>query len=102
MSHPTQNVRHKLVLAMVPWPSQASRGACVVRGGQKPEISRVIAKEYDRGTEGAAGRQWQEALKNLDAASDKSAHAVSTRRTIFDFQGVADVRLSKLKTPGEL
>jgi hypothetical protein len=41
--------------------------------------------------------QWQEALKNLDAAEQKSPLTAYDKFKIADFKGFADVRLNKLK-----
>jgi len=45
MSHPTQNVRHKLVLAMVLAVASVAAAHVSFAADKKPEISRVIAKE---------------------------------------------------------
>jgi len=65
------------------------------------QISRVIAKEMTAAQKALQAGQWQEALKNLDAASDKSGLTPFDKKTIFDFKAFADVRLSKLKDAQE-
>ncbi|HEY3655132.1 MAG TPA: hypothetical protein VGL34_09080 [Steroidobacteraceae bacterium] len=74
--------------------TQASRAA------DKPkeqQISRVIAKEMTAAQKALQASQWQEALKNLDAAEQKSGLTPFDKKTIFDFKGFANVRLNKLK-----
>src|SRR5882757_534081 len=41
--------------------------------------------------------QWQEALKNLDAAEQKSGLTPFDKKTILDFKGFSNVRLNRLK-----
>ena len=101
MSHPTQNVRHKLVLAMVLAVASVAAAHVSFAADKKPEISRVIAKEMTAAQKALQAGQWQEALKNLDAASDKSGLTPFDKKTIFDFKAFADVRLSKLKDAQE-
>src|SRR5208282_2535221 len=62
-----------------------------------PEISRVIAKEMTAAQKALQAGQWQEALKNLDAAEQKSPLTAFDKKTIYNFKGIADVRLNNLK-----
>jgi outer membrane protein assembly factor BamD (BamD/ComL family) len=83
-----------LAVASLALTSQASLAA------DKPkeqQISRVIAKEMTAAQKALQASQWQEALKNLDAAEQKSGLTPFDKKTIFDFKGFANVRLNKLK-----
>jgi hypothetical protein len=64
---------------------------------KKEEISRVIAKEMTAAQKALQAGQWQEALKNLEAAEQKSPLTPFDKKTIYDFKGFADVKLNKLK-----
>ncbi len=101
MSHSTQNVRHKLVLAMVLAVASMAAAHVSFAADKKQEISRVIAKEMTAAQKALQAGQWQEALKNLDAASEKSGLTPFDKKTIFDFKAFADVRLNKLKDAQE-
>jgi len=83
-----------LAVASLAMTTQASLAA------DKPkeqQISRVIAKEMTAAQKALQASQWQEALKNLDAAEQKSGLTPFDKKTIFDFKGFANVRLNKLK-----
>ena len=62
-----------------------------------PEISRVIAKEMTAAQKALQAGQWDEALKNLDEAETKSPLTAFDKKTIYNFKGFADVKLSNLK-----
>jgi tetratricopeptide (TPR) repeat protein len=64
---------------------------------KEQQISRVIAKEMTAAQKALQASQWQEALKNLDAAEEKSPLTPFDKKTIYDFKGFANVRLNKLK-----
>jgi Flp pilus assembly protein TadD len=66
-----------------------------------PEVSRVIAKEMTAAQKALQAGQWQEALKNLDAAAEKSPLTPFDKKTIYDFKGYADVKLGKMKEAQE-
>jgi tetratricopeptide (TPR) repeat protein len=68
---------------------------------KKQEISRVIAKEMTAAQKALQAGQWQEALKNLDAAEQKSPLTPFDKKTSYDFKGFANVRLNKLKDAEE-
>ena len=61
------------------------------------QISRVIAKEMTAAQKALQASQWQEALKNLEAAEQKSPLTAFDKKTIFDFKGFANVRLNNFK-----
>jgi hypothetical protein len=99
MIHSTPNDRRGIFLAMM----LAVAGIAATQGAQaadKPkeqQISRVIAKEMTAAQKALQASQWQEALKNLDAAEQKSGLTPFDKKTIYDFKGFANVRLNKLK-----
>jgi hypothetical protein len=64
---------------------------------KEQQISRVIAKEMTAAQKALQASQWQEALKNLEAAEQKSPLTPFDKKTIFDFKGFANVRLNHLK-----
>ena len=57
------------------------------------QISRVIAKEMTAAQKALQAQQWQEALKNLDAAQTKSGLTPFDEKTIYYFSGFANVKL---------
>jgi outer membrane protein assembly factor BamD (BamD/ComL family) len=59
-----------------------------------PEISRTIAKEMTAAQKALQASQWQEALKNLDAAEQKSPLTPFDKKTIYDFKGFANIKLN--------
>jgi outer membrane protein assembly factor BamD (BamD/ComL family) len=64
---------------------------------KEQQISRVIAKEMTAAQKALQASQWQEALKNLEAAEQKSPLTPFDKKTIYDFKGFANVRLNKMK-----
>jgi tetratricopeptide (TPR) repeat protein len=64
---------------------------------KKQEISRTIAKEMTAAQKALQAQQWQEALKNLEAAEQKSGLTPFDKKTIYNFKGFADIKLNKLK-----
>ncbi len=64
---------------------------------KEQQISRNIAKEMMAAQKALQASQWQEALKNLDAAEAKGGLTDFDKKTIFDFKGFANVRLGNMK-----
>jgi len=62
-----------------------------------PEISRVIAKEMTAAQKALQAGQWNDALKNLDAAEAKSPLTPFDQKSIDDFRAYADVKLGNMK-----
>ncbi|MDB6082863.1 MAG: hypothetical protein JWN43_744 [Gammaproteobacteria bacterium] len=99
MTHSTPNARPGVFLALV----LAVASLAVMPASQAAEkakeqqISRAIAKEMTAAQKALQASQWQEALKNLDAAEQKSGLTPFDKKTIFDFKGFANVRLNRLK-----
>jgi len=98
MTHLIQNVRSGIVLGLtLAVVGAAVTGTAAFAAEKKEEISRVIAKEMTAAQKALQAGQWQEALKNLDAAEAKSPLTPFDKKTIYDFKGFADVKLNKLK-----
>jgi hypothetical protein len=100
MTHSTPNVRLKLCLGLLLAVASLALTSQASLAADKPkeqQISRVIAKEMTAAQKALQASQWQEALKNLDAAEQKSGLTPFDKKTIFDFKGFANVRLNKLK-----
>src|SRR3984893_8156412 len=64
---------------------------------KEQQISRGIAKEMTAAQKALQANQWQEALKNLDAAETKSGLTAFDQKTIYYFKGFANVKLGNLK-----
>src|SRR5450631_467765 len=64
---------------------------------KEQQISRVIAKEMTAAQKALQASQWQEALKNLEAAEQKSPLTAFDKKTIYDFKGFANIKLNHLK-----
>jgi len=64
---------------------------------KEQQISRVIAKEMTAAQKALQAQQWNEALKNLDAALTKSGLTPFDTKTIYYFEGFANVKLNNLK-----
>jgi hypothetical protein len=98
MTHSIQNVRSGLILGVtLAVAGMAVTTQTVLAAEKKQEISRVIAKEMTAAQKALQAGQWQEALKNLDEAEQKSPLTPFDKKTIYDFKGFADVKLNKLK-----
>jgi hypothetical protein len=103
MTHSIHNVRYLglLVAALsLLVASQASYSADSEKEkGQV--ISRVIAKEMTAAQKDLQTSQWADAIKNLDAAEQKSPLTAFDKMKIFDFKGFANVKLNNLKAAQE-
>jgi hypothetical protein len=64
---------------------------------KKQEISRVIATQMTAAQKALQAQQWQEAIKNLEAAETKSGLTPFDQKTIHYMLGFANVRLNNLK-----
>jgi hypothetical protein len=64
---------------------------------KKQEISRVIAKEITAAQKALQAQQWQEALKNLDAAEEKPGLTAFDKKSIYSFKAFANIKLNNLK-----
>ena len=82
-----------LMLALV----SLAPGAASADEKKKQEISRVIAKEMTAAQKALQAQQWQEAVKNLEAAQTKSGLTPFDEKTIHYMLGFANVRLNNLK-----
>jgi len=72
-------------------------GASFGADAAKKEISRTIGKEMTAAQKALQAQQWQEALKELGAAEQKSGITAFDKFKIHDFKGFAEFRLSKYK-----
>ncbi len=66
-----------------------------------PTISHIIGKEMQAAQQALQKGQWQEALKSLDAAEQKSPLTAFDKKTIYDFKGFANVKLNNYKAAEE-
>ncbi len=107
MSHPIKSAGGTLVrgavltllaLSFVTWAAPAARAA---EKEKAPAISRIIGKEMQAAQQALQKGQWQEALKNLDAAEEKSPLTAFDKKTIYDFRGFAHVKLNNMKAAEE-
>jgi tetratricopeptide (TPR) repeat protein len=64
---------------------------------ESQQISRVIAKEMMAAQKALQAQQWQEAIKNLEAAETKSGINAFDKKTINDYKGFAYAKLNNLK-----
>ena len=97
MNHPTPNVRSSILLGLLLAISSLAASQASLAAAKEQQISRVIAKEMTAAQKALQASQWQEALKNLDAAGEKSGLTPFDKKTILDFKGFAYIRLNKLK-----
>ena len=72
-------------------------GASFGAEGGKKEVSRTIGKEMAAAQKALQASQWQEALKNLNEAEQKSGLTPFDKKTIYDFKGFAEFKLGKYK-----
>jgi hypothetical protein len=64
---------------------------------KKQEISRVIGTQMNAAMKAIQAQQWQEAIKNLEAAETKSPLTAFDQKTIHYYSGYAYVKLNNLK-----
>ena len=72
-------------------------GAASADDKKKQEISRTIAKEMTAAQKAMQAQQWQEAIKNLEAAGTESGLTAFDQEKIHYFEGVSYIRLNNLK-----
>jgi hypothetical protein len=100
MTHSIKNIGSSLVLGLalamtsLAMVTQASMAAEKDKGQQ---VSRGIAKEMMAAQKALQASQWQEAIKQLDAAEAKGGLTPFDKKTIYDFKGFANIKLNKLK-----
>jgi outer membrane protein assembly factor BamD (BamD/ComL family) len=100
MNQSPQYLRPGLVLGVflaVASLAVTAQSSLAAEKSKEQQISRVIAKEMTAAQKALQASQWQEALKNLEAAEQKSPLTPFDKKTIYDFKGFANVRLNKLK-----
>jgi hypothetical protein len=81
-----------LSLAVVP---PAVRAADKPKG---PELSRLIAKEFNAAQKAMQASQWTEMLKNLEAAEAKSPLTAFDKKTIDGYKAFAYIKLNNYKS----
>ncbi|MDP9013283.1 MAG: hypothetical protein M3O41_11610 [Pseudomonadota bacterium] len=101
MTHSTLNVKLWLGLWLAVASLAATQGAVAADKPKEQQISRVIAKEMTEAQKDLQASRWADALKNLDAAEQKSPLTPFDKKTIYDFKGFANVRLNHLKDAEE-
>ncbi len=72
-------------------------GTSFAAEAQQKQISHTIGTEMKAAQKALQASQWQEALKQLDAAEQKSGLTAFDKKTIYDFKGFAEFRLGKYK-----
>jgi lipopolysaccharide biosynthesis regulator YciM len=100
MTHSIQTIKRGLLLGLLLAVAGVAVSPSASLAADKPkgqEISRGIAKEIVAAQKALQASQWQEALKNLDAAEAKGGLTPFDKKTIYDFRGFAYIRLNKLK-----
>ncbi len=100
MTHSIRNIKPSIVLGLVVAVAGLTMVGQASLAADKPkeqQISRVIAKEMTAAQKALQASQWQEALKNLDAAEQKSPLTPFDKKTIYDFKGFANIKLNHLK-----
>src|ERR1700674_5360172 len=100
MNQSTRYVRPGLFLGLMLAVASAAvttQSPLAAEKAKEQQISRVIAKEMTAAQKALQASQWAEALKNLEAAEQKSPLTPFDKKTIYDFKGFANVRLNKLK-----
>jgi tetratricopeptide (TPR) repeat protein len=99
MSHSIRNIqRAMLIAACFTFASHGVLAADKDKDKPKgPEISRVIAKEMTAAQKALQANQWNEALKNLDAAEAKSPLTPFDLKSIEDFRAYANIKLGNMK-----
>jgi len=96
-SRPNARLMSSLGLALMLALAHLAGPSISAAAEKKEEISRVIAKEMTAAQKALQAGQWAEALKNLDAAEQKSPLTTFDKKTIYQFKAFADVKLNKLK-----
>jgi hypothetical protein len=100
MNQSTRSVRPGLLLGVllaVASLAVTTQSSLAADKPKEQQISRVIAKEMTAAQKALQASQWAEALKNLEAAEQKSPLTPFDKKTIYDFKGFANVRLNHLK-----
>ena len=100
MSHSIHNIRrHPAVFCLLALIGCAamSQPAFSADKPKGPEISRSITKEMTAAQKAMQAQQWSEALKNLEAAEQKSPLTAYDKLKIDEFKANCYVRLNNLK-----
>jgi hypothetical protein len=71
--------------------------ASLAADAPKQQVSHTIGPQMQAAQKALQAQQWQEALKNLNEAEQKSPLTPFDKKTIYDFKAFAELRLSKYK-----
>jgi tetratricopeptide (TPR) repeat protein len=80
-----------MCVALIPRP------ACSADKAKEQQISHIIGKEIEAAQKAYKASQWNDVIKNLDAAETKSPLTTFDKKTIFDYKGFAYIKLGKYK-----
>jgi TolA-binding protein len=100
MSHPIHDIRRQpaiICLIALIGCAALSPAAFSADKPKTPEISRSITKEMTAAQKAMQASQWNEALKNLEAAEQKSPLTAYDKLKIDEFKANCYVRLNNLK-----
>ena len=100
MSHPIHDIRrHPVIVCLIAIIGFAalSPAAFSADKPKSPELSRSITKEMTAAQKAMQAQQWNEALKNLEAAEQKSPLSAYDKLKIDEFKANCYVRLNNLK-----
>jgi hypothetical protein len=100
MSHPIRDIRrHRAIVCLIALIGCAalSPAAFSADKPKTPEISRSITKEMTAAQKAMQASQWNEALKNLEAAEQKSPLTAYDKFKIDEFKANCYLRLNNLK-----
>jgi hypothetical protein len=99
MSHPIHDIRrHSVIVCLIALIGCAALSPAFSADKAKgPEISRSITKEMTAAQKAMQASQWNEALKNLEAAEQKSPLTAYDKLKIDEFKANCYVRLNNLK-----
>jgi outer membrane protein assembly factor BamD (BamD/ComL family) len=99
MSHPIHVRRHPAIVCLIALIGCAALSPAAFSADKPkgPEISRSITKEMTAAQKAMQASQWNEALKNLEAAEQKSPLTAYDKLKIDEFKANCYVRLNNLK-----
>jgi hypothetical protein len=100
MSHPIHDIRrHPVIVCLIALIGCAALSPAAFSADKPkgPEISRSITKEMTAAQKAMQASQWNEALKNLEAAEQKSPLTAYDKLKIDEFKANCYVRLNNLK-----
>ncbi len=93
----THSIRVVRLCAMIATLGLALGGGSALAADKSQQISRAIAKEMSAAQKALQASQWNEAIKNLEAAEGKPDQTAFDKFKVLDFKGFAYTRLSNFK-----